>query len=74
PTLLLSNTGDARVPITQSYEFYHALKDNGVEVEFVAYPLPGHFPADPVHQRDVYRRWIGWIADHFARSPTSSRD
>jgi len=20
---------------------------------------------DPVHERDLWRRWIGWIADHF---------
>ncbi len=26
PTLILSTTGDARVPITQSYQLYHALK------------------------------------------------
>jgi len=58
PTLILSDTGDARVPITQSYQLYHALKDNGVTVKFVAYPVPGHFPADPVRSRDVYRRWL----------------
>jgi dipeptidyl aminopeptidase/acylaminoacyl peptidase len=67
PTLILSNTGDERVTVSQSYKLFHALRDNGVEVEFVAYPIPGHFPGDPVHQRDLRRRWIGWIADHFGR-------
>ena len=61
PTLILSDTGDARVPITQSYELYHALKDNNVPVKFVAYPTGGHFPGDPVRQRDVFRRWVGWL-------------
>ncbi len=61
PTLILSDTGDARVPITQSYQLYHALKDNGVAVKFVAYPTGGHFPGDPVRQRDVLRRWVGWL-------------
>jgi dipeptidyl aminopeptidase/acylaminoacyl peptidase len=61
PTLILSNTRDARVPITQSYQLYHALKDNGVTVKFVAYPVPGHFPYDPVRYQDVYRRWLGWL-------------
>jgi len=69
PTLVMSNTGDYRVTITQSYKLYHALKDNGVETRFIAYPLFGHNAADPVHQRDVQRRWIGWIADHFAGKP-----
>jgi dipeptidyl aminopeptidase/acylaminoacyl peptidase len=61
PTLILSTTGDARVPITQSYQLYHALKDNGVPVKFVAYPVPGHFPGDPVRQKDVFRRWVAWL-------------
>jgi dipeptidyl aminopeptidase/acylaminoacyl peptidase len=61
PTLILSNTGDARVPITQSYKLYHALRDNGVTTQFIAYPIPGHFPDDPVRIRDVYRRWIEWL-------------
>jgi len=68
PTLILSNTGDERVTISQSYKLYHALKDNNVEVQFIAYPIPGHFPADPVHIRDVRRRWVEWIADHFAKA------
>lgn len=72
PTLILSNTGDERVTISQSYKLYHALKDNGVEVEFIAYPLPGHFPSDPVHRRDVRRRWIQWIEEHFERGVTAT--
>lgn len=75
PTLILSNTGDERVTISQSYKLYHALKDNRVEVKFIAYPIPGHFPADPVHRRDIRRRWVKWIADHFetAAAATSER-
>ncbi len=61
PTLILSNTGDYRVPVTQSYELYHALRDNGVPTQFIAYPLGGHSPNDPVHSRDVDRRWIEWL-------------
>jgi dipeptidyl aminopeptidase/acylaminoacyl peptidase len=64
PTLLLSNTGDGRVAITQSYKLFHALKDNGVDTRFFAYPIPGHFPADPARQKDVYRRWLEWIEAH----------
>jgi dipeptidyl aminopeptidase/acylaminoacyl peptidase len=61
PTLILSNTGDARVPIVQSYRLFHALKDNGVPVKFVAYPTGGHSPGDPVRQRDLLRRWVAWL-------------
>ena len=64
PTLILSDTGDFRVTVTQSYELFHALKDNGVLVRFFAYPVGGHFPNDPVRQADVYRRWTEWLVDH----------
>jgi dipeptidyl aminopeptidase/acylaminoacyl peptidase len=64
PTLILCDTGDFRVPITESYELYHALKDNGVRVQFFAYPVGGHFPDDPVRQMDVYRRWVDWITEN----------
>jgi dipeptidyl aminopeptidase/acylaminoacyl peptidase len=64
PTLILSTTGDARVPISQSYRLYHALKDNGVEVKFIAYPVAGHFPGDPVRSKDVFKRWLAWLDEH----------
>jgi dipeptidyl aminopeptidase/acylaminoacyl peptidase len=62
PTLVMSMTGDVRVVITGSYKIYHALKDNGVPVQFVAFPGGGHSPADPVRQLDRDRRWVEWLA------------
>jgi dipeptidyl aminopeptidase/acylaminoacyl peptidase len=61
PTLIMHDTGDARVTITQGYSLYHALKDNGVPVKFIAYPVAGHFPGDPVRTMDVTRRWVEWM-------------
>ena len=66
PTLILSDVGDYRVPIANSYELYHALRDRGTHVEFVAYAVHGHFPADPYNSRDVYRRWVAWL-DRYLR-------
>lgn len=68
PTLILSDTGDYRVPITQSYKLYHALRDNGVPTKFIAYPTSGHWPGDPVRSRDIERRWIEWL-DQFLAQP-----
>jgi dipeptidyl aminopeptidase/acylaminoacyl peptidase len=65
PTLVMTNTQDFRVPPMQSFKLYHALRDNGVPVKFIAYPIHGHNAADPVRQRDVQRRWIGWIEQYF---------
>ena len=61
PTLILHDTGDVRVPISHSYRLYHALKDNGVTVKFVAYPVAGHTPPDPVRLLDTYRKWAEWL-------------
>jgi dipeptidyl aminopeptidase/acylaminoacyl peptidase len=64
PTLIMHDTGDARVTITQGYALYHALKDNDVPVKFIAIPVAGHSPGDPVRRMDVYRNWIDWMDQH----------
>lgn len=69
PTLILSDTGDARVTVTQSFKLFHALKDNGVETRMFLYPVSGHSPSDPVHSRDVDRRWIEWLAKYLNGTP-----
>jgi len=66
PTLILGDIGDNNVTITNSFKMYHALKDNGVPVQFVAYPVHGHFPSDPVRSEDVTRRWLAWV-DRYLR-------
>jgi dipeptidyl aminopeptidase/acylaminoacyl peptidase len=64
PTLILSNSADPRVAVTQSFKLFRALKGNGVETRFVVYPTGGHLPVGPVRQRDVYRRWLEWMETH----------
>ncbi|HET7395448.1 MAG TPA: S9 family peptidase [Gammaproteobacteria bacterium] len=64
PTLIMGDVGDPNVPLVNSYEWYHALRDNGVEVQFYAYPADTHFPHDIVRTTDVYRRWVGWMKQH----------
>lgn len=66
PTLMFSNVYDVRVPVVESYELFHALRDRGVPVEFYAYPTSGHLPRGPVRTADVYRRWLDWF-DHYVR-------
>ncbi|WP_439547102.1 S9 family peptidase [Sandarakinorhabdus sp.] len=61
PTLIMADVGDWRVTIPQAYKLYHALSDNKVPVKFIAYPVPGHSPADPIRARDVWRRWVAWL-------------
>jgi dipeptidyl aminopeptidase/acylaminoacyl peptidase len=71
PTLILANTGDYRVPITQSYKLFHALRDAGVTTQFIAYPINAHNASDPVRQRDVQERWIGWLEKYLNDAPVS---
>lgn len=69
PTLVMSTTGDVRVVVTGSYKLYHALRDNGVPTQFVAFPGGGHAPADPVRQLDRDRRWVEWLARWLEAEP-----
>jgi dipeptidyl aminopeptidase/acylaminoacyl peptidase len=68
PILLLSNTGDTRVAVTQTYKLFRALQDNDIETHFIAYPTAGHLPSGPIRQHDVYRRWIEWIDERFRKT------
>ena len=64
PTLILGDAGDPNVPIVNSYEMFHALRDNGVTTTFYVYPVDTHFPHDIVRTTDVYRRWINWMVKY----------
>ncbi len=64
PTLIMGDAGDPNVPIVNSYQMFHALRDNGVPVEFYVYPVDTHFPHDIVRTTDVYRRWINWMVKY----------
>jgi dienelactone hydrolase len=61
PTLILANTGDPRVPITQSYKLFHALKDNGTVAKFIVWPINAHNASDPVTQMERDKYWLGWM-------------
>jgi dipeptidyl aminopeptidase/acylaminoacyl peptidase len=61
PTLILSDTRDPRVPVSQAYTFYHALRDRGVPVQFTAFPRYGHLPSDPIGREQALKAWAGWI-------------
>jgi dipeptidyl aminopeptidase/acylaminoacyl peptidase len=66
PTLLLGGDRDAEVPITQSYEYWNALRRHGVTTEFVVYPDEGHAFQKHENQADVMTRVVGWF-DRFLK-------
>ena len=61
PTLLLGGDRDAEVPITQSYEYWNALRRLGVTAEFVVYPDEGHLFFKRADQSDVMSRVVAWF-------------
>ena len=62
PTLIQHGEADARVPISQGWELYVALKEQGVPVQFVTYPRQGHSPQEPKLVRDAMHRNLEWFA------------
>ncbi|HET9392985.1 MAG TPA: S9 family peptidase [Candidatus Rubrimentiphilum sp.] len=64
PTLIMSDAGDFRVPTPLAYEFYHEVRATGTPVQFLIYPVVGHFPRDPVRIEDIYRNWEAWFVKY----------
>ena len=61
PTLVVVGDRDGECPAPQSFEFWHALKAEGVKTQLVIYPHEGHRFVDPEHQRDVLKRALDWF-------------
>jgi dipeptidyl aminopeptidase/acylaminoacyl peptidase len=68
PTLILVGDSDAECPPPQSYEFWHALKTQGVKTKMVIYPGEGHAIQKPEHSRDILDRTIAWFGENLKLS------
>ena len=64
PTMIMHGQVDTRVPIAQAQEFYQALKEMNVPVEFVVYPRENHGFTEPRHQMDRVRRYVRFFAKY----------
>ncbi len=64
PTLILHPEQDIRVPPTQGYEFYVALKRLGVDTKMVTYPRQPHGFREPKFAIDAAERQIEWLRKH----------
>jgi len=61
PTLILHGEADVRVPISQGYELYNALKRQGVISKMVVYPRTPHGPKEPKFLLDIMQRNLDWV-------------
>lgn len=75
PTMILHGQADTRVPIPQAEEFYRALYDHHVPVEFVTYPRENHGFVEPRHIRDRLQRYLVFFGRYLDNPPvTEPRD
>lgn len=71
PTLVLHGAEDLRCPVGQAQQWYHALRERGVETELVLYPGASHlFPlaGRPSHRLDYGRRVVDWVERYAGRA------
>jgi dipeptidyl aminopeptidase/acylaminoacyl peptidase len=60
-TLIVHGEADERVPISQGYEYYNALKHRGVLTKMVVYPRQHHGPTEPKLVMDIMQRHLDWM-------------
>jgi dipeptidyl aminopeptidase/acylaminoacyl peptidase len=61
PTLVQHGESDLRVPISQGYELYSALKRRGVKTRMVVYPRQPHGIQEPKLMLDALNRNLEWF-------------
>jgi dipeptidyl aminopeptidase/acylaminoacyl peptidase len=64
PTLIQHGDRDLRVPISQGYELYNALKRRGCTTTMVVYPRTPHGIEEPKLMLDAMRRNLEWFDRH----------
>jgi dipeptidyl aminopeptidase/acylaminoacyl peptidase len=61
PSLIQHCEGDLRVPISQGYELYNALKQQGVPVRMLVIPRQAHGPTEPKMLLKVMQTNVEWF-------------
>ena len=64
PTLIPHGEKDDRVPVTQGWEYYNALRTMGVPTKMVVYPREPHGLGERQHQRDLMERVLAWFDEY----------
>lgn len=61
PTLIQQGDADIRVPISQGYELYNALKQQGVPTRMLVLPRQPHGPTEPRMQLAAMKSNLEWF-------------
>ena len=72
PTMIQQGDADIRVPISQGYEFYNALKVQGVPTRMLVLPRQPHGPNEPKMQLAAMKANLEWFEKYLgAKTQTS---
>lgn len=67
PTMIEHGDADIRVPISQGYEFYNALKAQGVPTRMIVLPRQPHGPTEPKMQLAVMQANVEWFEKYLGK-------
>lgn len=74
PTMIQHGDADIRVPISQGYEFYNALKTQGVPTRMLVLPRQPHGPNEPKMQLAAMQANLEWFEKYIgAKSQASGK-
>jgi dipeptidyl aminopeptidase/acylaminoacyl peptidase len=74
PTMIQHGEADVRVPISQGYEFYNALKTQGVPTRMLVLPRQPHGPTEPKMQLAAMKANLEWFDKYIGAKPETSRN
>lgn len=74
PCLIQHGTDDKRVPVSQAYEFYHALNRQGNDATLVLYPAMEHRLTDPKMQLEAMNRNLNWFQKYLNKSDSNTKN
>jgi dipeptidyl aminopeptidase/acylaminoacyl peptidase len=74
PTLIQHGDADRRVPVSQGYELYNALRRQGVTTKMVVYPRQPHGIQEPKLMLDAMTRNLEWFEQYVLGRTASARN
>lgn len=74
PTLIQHGEADVRVPISQGYELYNALKLQGVPTRMIVLPRQPHGPNEPKMQMAAMQSNLDWFEKYLGKTQTAQDD
>jgi len=72
PTMIQQGEADIRVPISQGYEFYNALKVKGVPTRMLVLPRQPHGPNEPKMQLQAMKANLEWFEKYIGSKAETS--